>query len=116
MGREICGCFQSISGKTKTQNGDYEGHEAAQRKSISLEFLREPSRPWWLKICGAKDLPFLPVHAVHKAPNAFPQVNHVEVNQQTERFATEFEVRNDLSLMNRRDCIYRFDFHDDEIF
>src|ERR1700687_3997431 len=63
----------------------------------------------------ARDLPFLPVRAVHKALNSVPRVDNVEVDQQSERSATEFQIRDDLSLMNRRDCVYRLDLHDDEI-
>ena len=38
-------------------------------------------------------------------------MDNIEVYKQSERFATQFEVRKYLGLMDRRDCIDRLDFY-----
>jgi len=43
-------------------------------------------------------------------------MKRVEIDQQTDGFATKFQVRNDLGLMNRRKCLNRFEFDDYGIF
>lgn len=43
-------------------------------------------------------------------------MDHVEVDQQSNGLAAEFEIRNHLCLMNGRDPFHRFDLHDHEIF
>ena len=58
-----------------------------------------------------KGLAILPRSAIHKALDSIFQVNHIEVNEQSERSATKFEVGDDLSLMNGRDGVHGLDLH-----
>ena len=55
-----------------------------------------------------------PLSAIHETPNTVLQVDDVEVDQQSERLAAELQIRDDLRLMDRCDCIDGFDLHDDE--
>jgi len=62
------------------------------------------------------DLRFSPPGAVYEAFDPILQMYDVEVDQQSDGFAAQFEIRNNLSLMNRRDRIDRLDFDNHEIF
>ncbi len=57
-----------------------------------------------------------PARTVHEAFDAVFQMNNVKVYKQSEGFATEFEVGEDLSLMHRADGIDRLEFHNHQVF
>src|SRR6266849_10569379 len=57
----------------------------------------------------------LPACAVHEALDAVLQVDNIEVYKQSQRFATELQVRKDLGLMDGRDGVDGFDFHNDQV-
>jgi hypothetical protein len=42
-------------------------------------------------------------------------MHNIEVYKQSQRFATQSQVRKDLSLMDRGDCVHGFELHDDEV-
>jgi hypothetical protein len=52
-----------------------------------------------------------PISSVHEALDTVLQVDNIEVYKQSERFATEFEVRKDLSLMDRSDGLDRLNLY-----
>ena len=56
-------------------------------------------------------LRLLPRSAIHKALDSVFQVDHIEIDEQSERSATKFEVGDDLSLMNGRDGVHGLDLH-----
>ncbi len=58
----------------------------------------------------------LPARAVYEALDSILQVDHVEVDEQTERPAAKFEVGDDLGLMNKADWVHGLDFYDDKVF
>jgi len=43
-------------------------------------------------------------------------MNDIEVYKQSERFATELEVGNDLGVVDRTDGVDRLDFNDNHVF
>lgn len=53
---------------------------------------------------------------MHDPSNAVFEVDGVEVDQQTKRFARQFQVSKQLRLMNRLKLVDRFQFHDHIIF
>ena len=46
-------------------------------------------------------MPLLPAGAVHETLDAIFQMDNTEVYKEADGFATEFEVRKDLDLMDR---------------
>ncbi len=67
--------------------------------------------PLWLKI-----LPFHPRSPVNEALDAVFQIDHVKVDEQSNRLAAELEVGDDLRVMDGRNPFHGLDFHDYEIF
>jgi len=51
-----------------------------------------------------------PSSAVDEAPDAILQMYYIEVYKEAKRFATEFQVRKELGLMDRAKRVHRFDF------
>lgn len=56
-----------------------------------------------------------PSSAVDEAPDAVFQVDYMEVYKQSERFATQLQVRKELGLMDRAKSVHGFDFDYDKI-
>ncbi len=75
-----------------------------------MKNLRAPSWPLW-SINSS-----FPGGSNHEPADAILEMHNIKVYKQSERFATELQVRKDLSLMDRRDGIYRFDLYHDEVF
>ncbi|HEY1660553.1 MAG TPA: hypothetical protein VGG14_19535 [Candidatus Sulfotelmatobacter sp.] len=60
-------------------------------------------------------LSLFPVGAVHESSDAIFKMGHIEVYKQPKGFATEFEVRKELGLMDRGKGLYGLDFHDYQV-
>ncbi len=60
-------------------------------------------------------LRLLPPTSIHEALDSVFQVDDIEVDEQSERSAAEFEVGDDLSLMNGRDGVHGLDLHNNNI-
>ena len=60
-------------------------------------------------------LRLLPPTSIHEALDSVFQVDDIEIDEQSERSAAEFEVGDDLSLMNGRDAVHGLDLYDNNI-
>jgi len=88
----------------------HQGHEGTQRRINKLrKLVRVPLCPWWLIL-------LLPSRAVYESFDAVFQVSNIEVYEKSEGSSTEFQVGNDLRLMNGSNRVHRFQFDDDQIF
>src|SRR5215469_7338628 len=68
--------------------------------------------------CNLRDLCgylLLPASPVYETPNAILEMHNIEVYKQSQRFATQLQVRKDLGLMDRGERVYGFQFNNDEI-
>ena len=65
-------------------------------------------------LCG--ESPFLPSRTVYKSFDAIFQVDNIAVYEKSEGTSTEFQVGDDLRLMNGRNRVHGFQFDDDQIF
>jgi len=57
----------------------------------------------------------LPSSAVYKSSDAVFQVGNIEVYEKSEGSSTQFQVGNDLRLMNRCNRVHGLQFDDDQI-
>ena len=106
--RESLAFIEVLWGNSESRKGkgmDHEGHEGSRRK-----ILRDRTCFSWR--IGAR---LFPIRSVDEAFDSVFQVDHVEVDEETERSAAEFEVGDDLRLMDRANCVHRLDFYDDEV-
>jgi hypothetical protein len=58
----------------------------------------------------------LPTRTVYKAFKPILQMHNTEVYKQAEGFTTEFEVRKELGVMDRADCVDGLDFYHHKVF
>jgi len=56
------------------------------------------------------------IPCVYESFDAVFQVSNIEVYEKSEGSSTEFQVGNDLRLMNGSNRVHRFQFDDDQIF
>jgi len=64
-------------------------------------------------VCFVVDASLLPPSAIYETLDAIFQMGNIEVYEKSEGSSTEFQVGNDLRLMNGSNRFHRFQFDDD---